>query len=49
MNDELICPSCATPIEVPKKFAGTFLVCPNCGVPLDIQDDGTMKESYLGE
>lgn len=49
MNNEIICPSCATPIQIPSKYELDFLVCPNCGVPLDINDEGTVKESYLGE
>lgn len=47
MDNEIICPSCAIPIQVPSDWTGAFLVCPHCGVPIDIADDGTIRESYL--
>lgn len=39
--NELICSSCATPIEVPATYAGSFLVCPNCGVTQELDEYGT--------
>lgn len=47
MNEEIVCPVCAKPNEIPKM--GSFLVCENCGVPLNINSDGTVTEAYLDE
>lgn len=39
--NEIICESCATPIEIPDTYMGSLLVCPNCGMPQYIDDEGT--------
>lgn len=47
MDKEYICPSCATPIELPATMLEAFLVCPNCGIPIDVDEDGITKDDYL--
>lgn len=49
MNNEIICPGCASPVEIPDGYPRDFQICPNCGLTIDINDDGTTKETYLSE
>ena len=45
MNHEIICESCATPIEIPDTYLGSLLVCPKRGMPqYSDESTGTFNE-----